>query len=126
MVEINGGVGIANMNSFDTEHIGTLDDPIVARSEQPQNIRRHQQGGGPQIGRNFYINRDQIQHKHDNDGDHSLSSLSGGITTMSKVVGRRYGGLEIQDVENAGGDKNFDDNTTICPEKDEFGDYAYA
>ena len=128
MVAINGGDGIANIDSFDTEHIGTLEDPVVARSEQPQNIRHlnHRQGGGPQIGRNFYINRDETQHRHGNDGDHSLSSLSGGITTMSKVVGRRYGGLEIQDIENAGGDQNFDDNTTICPDKDEFGDYAYA
>ena len=53
------------------------------------------------------------------------ASLSNGGTTISKTVGGRFGGLEIDDVENAGGDAHFDDNTTICPNKDEF-DYVYA
>ena len=68
------------------------------------------------------------QSNDDNDSDGGLSTLFGSgstSTTISKTVGGRFGGLEIRDVENAGGDAHFDDNTTICPDKDEF-DYAYA
>ena len=53
------------------------------------------------------------------------TAYSTGNTTISKVVGNTFGGLSLQDIENAGGDANFDDTTTICPDKDEF-DYAYA
>lgn len=61
------------------------------------------------------------------DKSYSLADLAneGGTTTISKTVGRRFGGLELRDVENAGGDTHFDDTATICPSKDEF-DYAFA
>ena len=60
-----------------------------------------------------------------NDGSCIPTNLSEGGTTISKMVGGRFGGLELRDIENAGGQSHFDDNTTICPDKDEF-DYAYA
>jgi hypothetical protein len=60
-----------------------------------------------------------------NDGSCIPTNLSEGGTTISKMVGGRFGGLELRDIENAGGYSHFDDNTTICPDKDEF-DYAYA
>lgn len=61
------------------------------------------------------------------DKSYSQADLSngGGTTTISKTVGRRFGGLELHDVENAGGGTHFDDTATICPDKDEF-DYAFA
>ena len=55
----------------------------------------------------------------------SAAGRSTTVTIISKTVGGRFGGLEWNDVENAGGNAHFDDNATICPSKDEF-EHAYA
>ncbi len=46
--------------------------------------------------------------------DDSLANLFGiGTTvTISKPIGGRFGGLELNNVEDAGGDAHFDDNAT--------------
>ena len=75
--------------------------------------------GRPEVGRNFYITREQIERHNFSDGDDdvvSLSSLSaGGISTMTKLVGMRYDGLELRDIESAVEDDRIDNGTTICP-----------
>lgn len=108
-----GGSNINNINSFDTE------DPVIGGTEQPKRRKFCNDGAGaPQIGRNFYINHDdhnwqRFSSAFDSSSLGNLSSLdSGGITTISQVVGERYGGLEIHDVENAGGDANYNDGDT--------------
>ncbi|KAL9183098.1 hypothetical protein ACHAXT_004885 [Thalassiosira profunda] len=74
------------------------------------------------VGQNFFVNGSAALGAADQLDEISFSSLSG---TLSQVVGGRCGGLSLQDVENAGGDAGFDDDTTICPERDAL-DYVHA
>ncbi len=81
--------------------------------------------GRPQVGRNLYIARDKV-HNHDfGDDNNSLSTISAGFTTVSKVLGRNVGS-DIRDEENSGEASHFDDYVgTIHSNADEF-DFKYT
>ena len=64
--------------------------------------------GRPQVGRNFYIAKDKV-HNHDfGDDNKSLSTISAGFTTVSKMLGRHVG-FDRRDDENLGEASHFDD-----------------
>ena len=81
--------------------------------------------GRPQVGRNLYIARDKV-HNHDfGDDNNSLSTISAGFTTVSKVLGRNVGS-DRRDEENSGEASHFDDYVgTIHSNADEF-DFKYT
>ena len=81
--------------------------------------------GRPQVGRNLYIARDKV-HNHDfGDNNNSLSTISAGFTTVSKVLGRNVGS-DRRDEENSGEASHFDDYVgTIHSNADEF-DFKYT